>query len=104
MAEKTRNLCAEIPEELHGKVRQRQNESGKNLSQYMTWLITTFYEMEDKPKMSKENTRTVAFQVPEELFERFKEYLSRRGIKQNAFFLDCIQRALAEDTEAAENE
>ena len=29
MAEKTRNLCAEIPEELHGKVRQRQNESGK---------------------------------------------------------------------------
>ena len=35
MAEKTRNLCAEIPEELHGKVRQRQNESGKTLSQYM---------------------------------------------------------------------
>ena len=61
MAEKTRNLCAEIPEELHSKVRQRQNESGKTLSQYMTWLITTFYEMEDKPKMSKENTRTVAF-------------------------------------------
>ena len=104
MAEKTRNLCAEIPEELHGKVRQRQNESGKNLSQYMTWLITTFYEMEDKPKMSKENTRTVAFQVPEELFERFKEYLSKHGVKQNAFFLDCIQRALAEDAEAAANE
>lgn len=75
MAEKTRNLCAEIPEELHSKVRQRQNESGKTLSQYMTWLITTFYEMEDKSKMSKENTRTVAFQVPEELFERFKEFL-----------------------------
>ena len=103
-AEKTRNLCAEIPEELHSKVRQRQNESGKTLSQYMTWLITTFYEMEDKPKMSKENTRTVAFQVPEELFERFKEYLSKHGIKQNAFFLDCIQRALAEDAEAAANE
>ena len=63
-----------------------------------------FYEMEDKPKMSKENTRTVAFQVPEELFERFKEYLSKHGIKQNAFFLDCIQRALAEDAEAAANE
>ena len=96
MAEKTRNLCAEIPEELHSKVRQRQNESGKTLSQYMTWLITTFYEMEDKPTMSKENTRTVAFQVPEELFERFKEYLSKHGVKQNAFFLDCIQQALAD--------
>lgn len=54
MAEKTRNLCAEIPEELHSKVRQRQNESGKTLSQYMTWLITTFYEMPTN-KMSSAN-------------------------------------------------
>ena len=44
----------------------------------------------------KGNQRTVAFQVSEELFERFKEYLKRNGIKQNAFFLDCIQKALAE--------
>ena len=36
MAEKTRNLCAQIPVELHDKVRQRQAESGETLSQYMT--------------------------------------------------------------------
>ena len=46
MAEKTRNLCAEIPVELHTKVRQRQAESGETLSRYMTALITKFYEME----------------------------------------------------------
>ena len=43
--------------------------------------------------------RTVAFQVPGELFERFKDYLQEKGIKQNAFFLDCIHRALAEAQE-----
>lgn len=43
--------------------------------------------------------RTVAFQVPGELFERFKDYLQEKGIKQNAFFLDCIHRALAEAKE-----
>ena len=59
----------------------------------MTWLITKFYEEEGKPTM-KGNQRTVAFQVPAELFERFKEYLKRNGIKQNAFFLNCIQKAL----------
>ena len=32
MAEKTRNLCAQIPVELHDKVRQRQAESGNTLS------------------------------------------------------------------------
>ena len=99
MAEKTRNLCAEIPLELHTKVRQRQAESGETLSRYMTVLITKFYEMEENVKMDKDNVRTVAFQVPTELFEQLKAYLKRNGIKQNAFFLDCIHRALAEAQE-----
>ncbi len=95
MAENTKNLCAQIPEALHAKVREHQEASGRTLSQYMSWLITKFYESEGK-NMAKENQRTVAFQVDAELFERFKEYLKARGIKQNAFFLECIQRALEE--------
>ena len=102
MAEKTRNLCAEIPLELHTKVRQRQAESGETLSRYMTALITKYYEMEENVKMDKDNVRTVAFQVPTELFEQLKAYLKRNGIKQNAFFLDCIRQALAKDAGAAE--
>ena len=102
MAEKTRNLCAEIPLELHTKVRQRQAESGETLSRYMTALITKYYEMEENAKMDKDNVRTVAFQVPTELFEQLKAYLKRNGIKQNAFFLDCIRQALTEDVGAEE--
>jgi hypothetical protein len=49
--------------------------------------------------MANGTQRTVAFQVPAELFEQFKEYLKQHNIKQNAFFLDCIQRALAEETD-----
>ena len=101
MAENTKNLCAPIPAELHAQLRQRQEESGQTLSQYMTWLITKFYESEGKTTM-KENQRTVAFQVSTELFEQFKDYLKRKGVKQNAFFLGCIQRALAEDREEGE--
>lgn len=97
-AEKTKNLCAQIPESLHAKVRQRQENSGKSLSEYMTDLITNFYEMEGKP-MAIGNQRTVAFQVDADLFDRFKEYLKANGIKQNAFFLDCIQRVLDEAEE-----
>lgn len=81
----------------HTKVRQRQAESGETLSRYMTALITKYYEMEENVKMDKDNVRTVAFQVPTELFERLKAYtcLKRNSIKQNAFFLDCIRQALA---------
>ena len=99
MAEKTRNLCAQIPVELHDKVRQRQAESGETLSQYMTTLITKFYEMEERQTMEKDVTRPVCVQVPVELFEQFKAYLEKNHIKQNAFFLDCIQRALADEAE-----
>ena len=100
MAEDIKNLCAPIPSALHAQVRENQEASGKTLGQYMTWLIQTFYDNQNK----EENTmnadkRTVAFQVPGELFEKFKDYLQERGIKQNAFFLDCIHRALADKQE-----
>lgn len=101
MADMIKNLCAPIPADLHAQLRQRQEASGKTLGQYMTWLITKFYEEEEKSTM-KGNQRTVAFQVPEELFERFKEYLKKNGVKQNAFFLNCIQKAL--ETEKQEDD
>ncbi len=101
MTEQTKNLCAQIPISLHERVRQRQTESGQTISEYMTWLITEFYKQEGVVKV-KDNQRTVAFQVDAQLFERFKEFLKSKGIKQNAFFVECIQRALAEETGAAE--
>ena len=100
MAENIKNLCAPIPAELHAQLRQRQEESGQTLGQYMTEFITKFYEREGKSTMKK-NQRTVAFQVSNELFDQFKEYLERKGIKQNAFFLDCMRRALEEDRKEA---
>lgn len=98
MAEEKRNLCAQIPLSLHTRVRQAQEASGQTLGQYMTWLIQTFYEKQEDKNMNTDK-RTVAFQVPGELFEKFKDYLQERGIKQNAFFLDCIHRALADKQE-----
>lgn len=95
MDERVKNLCAPIPESLHEKVRQKQGESGKNLGEYMTWLITEFYKQEGVVMM-KGDQRTVAFQVDAELFEKFKEFLKSKGIKQNAFFVNCILKALDE--------
>ena len=103
MEGKVKNLCAPIPEGLHARVREEQEASGQTLGQYMTWLIQTFYDNQNKEETTMNgDKRTVAFQVPGELFEKFKDYLQERGIKQNAFFLDCIHRALAEAQEERE--
>ena len=102
MEGKVKNLCAPIPEGLHARVREEQEASGQTLGQYMTWLIQTFYHNQKEETTMNGDKRTVAFQVPGELFEKFKDYLQERGIKQNAFFLDCIHRALAEAQEERE--
>ncbi len=57
MAEKTKNLCAQIPEALHARVREHQEASGQTLGQYMAWLIAKFYETESCKQKSSPKTR-----------------------------------------------
>ena len=104
MAEECRNLCAQVPIALHSRVRQEQEASGKTLSEYMTNLITEFYQMKEENQTMNVDTKTVAFQVPVELFEEFKAYLRRSKQTQKDFFLSCIQRALEEESTATEAE
>lgn len=68
----------------------------------MTQLITEFYQMKEGYQNMNLNMKTIAFQVPVELFEEFKAYLQRNNFKQKEFFLGCIQSALAEERDADE--
>ena len=88
MEENVKNLCAPIPAPgfTPGCGRSRRYPE-KHWGQYMAWLIQTFYDNQKEETTMSGDKRTVAFQVPGELFERFKDYLQEKGIKQNAFFL-----------------
>ncbi len=92
MEEKRKNLCAMIPETMHQKVREKQVQAGLTLNDYMTWLIQEFYKMEGKSMSA--GKKTVAFQVDEELFDRFKAYLKEQSITQAAFFIGCMEKVL----------
>ena len=72
MADK-RNLCAMIPADLHARVRQEQEASGKTLSEFVEQLITDYYNMKEGTKMTGD-MRTMAIQLPEELFERLQGF------------------------------
>ena len=50
------------------------------------------------------NTRTVAFQVPEEMFQRIKDYLHRNNMTQKQFLLGLIERELDREQTARESE
>ena len=113
--ETTRNLCAQIPVSLHAKVREEQEKSGQSLSVYITQLLTDYYENQHrKGEQTMEFTKTLAFQIPEELFNRIKEHLDRekqrtgKRLTQRDFVIGLIERALEEaerqDADGSEEE
>ena len=89
-----------LPVALHTWVRQEQEKAGMTLGEYVEAMITEYYDWKDGKIMTGE-MRTLAAQIPAELFDRLDRYLKERGIKKKDFLVDIITRAL-EEAEAAE--
>ena len=78
----TKNLCAQIPLTLHDRVCIEKDQAGLTTAQYITNLLTEYYQMKENEgnmNMANNGSRTMAFQIPEELFQRIKEHLDRRA-------------------------
>ena len=102
MAE-TKNLCAQIPIPLHERVSEERERLGQTTSEYITQLIQEYYNRMESQKGGSgmtEKSRTMAFQIPEELFQRIKRYLERKSLRtgrkltQRDFVLGLITQAL----------
>ena len=99
----TKNLCAQVPLALHAQVCEEKDRLGQTTSQYITQLLMEYYEMKEnggKTTMATNGSRTMAFQIPEELFQRIKRHLERetartgRKLTQREFVLGLIEEAL----------
>lgn len=95
--ETTRNLCAQIPISLHDKVIEEKEALGLSLSEYVTKILKDYYE---GGKITMAATKTLAFQISEELDQRLKNYLAaekeRTGkkVSQKEFVVGLIEQAL----------
>ena len=91
--EKRKNLCAMIPEELHGRVKQEQEALALTLAQYVEMVLEEHFKKGGKEMAN--GTRTLAFQVSEELFARVKGYLAEHpGLSQREFVIGLITKEL----------
>lgn len=106
-----KNLCAMIPLELHDQVSRAREAAGQTTSEYITQLLIEYYKMKKDGGIITMATRTMAFQIPEEFFQRIKAHLERetvrtgRKLTQRDFVLGLIEEALeaAERQAGAEN-
>ena len=95
-----KNLCAMIPADLHAKVMEEKEKLElKTLGEYIEQILKEHFE---GGKTSMAGTKTLAFQVSEELLQRLKDYLEAeqkrtgRKISQKEFVVGLIEAALAD--------
>ena len=109
----TKNLCAQIPLDLHNRVCEAREQSGLTTAQYITNLLIEYFKMKENGgnmTMANNNTRTMAFQIPEDLFQRIKTHLERESTRtgrkytQREFVLGLIEEALNEAERLAAEE
>ena len=100
----TKNLCAQISLDLHQKISEEKERSGLTTAQYITNLLTEYFEMKKNGgnQIMAHGTRTMAFQISEDLFQRIKAHLERetartgKKLTQREFVLGLIEEALNE--------
>ncbi len=90
----TKNLCAQISLDLHQKISDAKEVAGLTTAQFITNLLLEYYEMKEdggKTTMAN-NSRTMAFQIPEELFQRIKAHLERETARSTDFRMSRIEK------------
>ena len=80
--------------ELHTKVRQEIEQREISTQQFIQQVIEEHFT--EKGGQVSMVTRTVAVQVSNELFERFKAAVAKKGCKQKDFLIELLERAIEE--------
>ena len=98
----TKGLTCKIPLDLHNRISEEIKQNESTMSKFIEQIILEHYA---KGVITMGKTRTMAFQVSEELFQQIKEYLARyeqtyhRKLSQKEFVISLIEQALAEADE-----
>lgn len=99
-----KGITVKIDAELHAQVREYLDAHGMTMAEFIARACDDLLhpKIQEKEEKKMENMRTVAFQVPESLFQRIKDYLQRNNMTQRQFLLGLIETEL--DREQAERE
>ena len=96
-----KGITVKIDADLHAQVKQYIEENGITMAEFVSKALDD--ELHPKTTIKEEkymgNMRTMAFQVPEDLFNQIKDYLERHKMTQKQFVLGLIQDELDRDYE-----
>jgi len=101
MADEKKGITVKIDADLHAEIRQFIERSGMTMAEFVSKALYNELHPKIQPQEVKYTgpTRTMAFQMPEDMFQRLKEYLHRHNITQKDFVLGLVEAELNRDQE-----
>lgn len=94
-----KGITVKIDAELHAEVRQYLDQHSMTMADFVTMALQDELhpKIEQKEEKSMEKMRTLAFQVPEDLFQKIKDYLHRNNMTQRQFVIGLIENEIERD-------
>lgn len=94
-----KGITVKVDAALHAEVRRYIEAKGMTMAEFVALALNNELHPKLQPQEVKNmgNTRTIAFQVPEEMYQRIKDYLHNHHMTQKEFFLGLISAELDRD-------
>lgn len=101
MAEEKKGITVKIDAALHAEIRQFIEQNGMTMADFVSQALYNELHPKIQPQEVKNMgpTRTMAFQMPEDMFQRLKDYLRRHNITQKEFVLGLVEAEIRRDEE-----
>ena len=94
-----KGITVRIPADLHAELKAYIDAHGMTTGEFIALAVDNELhpKIQIKEEEPMENMRTLAFQVPESLFQRVKAYLERNHMTQKQFVIGLIEAELEQD-------
>ena len=94
-----KGVTVKIPADLHAEVKAYIEAHNMTMGEFITMAVDNELhpKLELKEDKNMERMRTLAFQVPDSLFQRVKAYLERNHMSQKQFVIGLIEAELEQD-------
>ena len=101
MADEKKGITVKIDASLHAEIREFIESNGMTMAEFVSQALYNELHPKIQPQEVKNAmpTRTMAFQMPEDMFQRLKNYLHRHGITQKEFVLGLVEAEIRRDEE-----
>lgn len=100
-ANEKKGLTVKIDLGLHTEVKQFMEAHGMTMAEFVEQALRDELhpKIENREEKNVKNERTMAVQIPEELFQKIKDYLQRNNMTQKQFVIGLIETEIKRDLE-----